>query len=91
MGLQTFVLQVRDVLTYSPLEGVIAGDQGPKLGFLGVDNGFMNLKNARVPVENFLMRYSTVTKDGTFIPPKDKNAVKYGYGSMLNLRVALVK
>lgn len=73
------------------MPGVVAGDQGPKLGFLGVDNGFMNLSNVRVPVENFLMRYSTVSKDGVFTPPKDKNAVKYGYGSMLNLRVYLVK
>jgi len=89
--LQTFVLQVRDTKTYSPLPGVIAGDQGPKLGFLGVDNGFMKLTNARVPVDHFLMRYSSVSPEGKFTPPKDKNAVKFGYGSMLNLRVMLVK
>lgn len=89
--MQTFVLQVRDTKTYAQLPGVVSGDQGPKLGFLGVDNGFMNLTNVQVPVNNFLMRYSSVSSDGKFTPPKDKNVVKFGYGSMLNLRVVLVK
>lgn len=91
VGLQTYVLQVKDVKTYAPMPGVTVGDQGPKLGFLGVDNGVMQLRNVKVPVGNFLGRYSSVTPDGKFIPPKDKNAVKFGYGSMLNLRVVLVK
>lgn len=91
MGLQTFILQVRDIKTYAPMPGVVVGDQGPKLGFLGVDNGFMNLTNVRVPIENFLMKYSKITSNGIFIPPKNKDAAKFGYGSMLNLRVRLVK
>ena len=82
---------MRDIKTYAPIPGVLVGDQGPKLGFLGVDNGFMHLTNVRVPVESFLMRYSTISNEGKFTPPKDKNAVKFGYGSMLNLRVILVK
>lgn len=89
--MQTFVLNVRDPKTYALMPGVDAGDQGPKLGFLGVDNGYMKLTNVRVPVSNFLARYSSVSPDGKFTPPKDKNAVKFGYGSMLNLRVVLVK
>lgn len=51
----------------------------------------MFLKDLQVPVRNLLMRYVTVTENGDVIPPKDKNAAKFGYGSMLNLRVLLIK
>lgn len=51
----------------------------------------MNLKNVKVPVKNLLMRYIHVSEDGIYTPPKDKNAIKYGYGSMLNLRIILAK
>lgn len=51
----------------------------------------MFLSNVKVPVRNLLMRYITVKENGDVIPPKDKNAAKYGYGSMLKLRVLLIK
>lgn len=36
------------------------------------------------------MKYVKVEKDGTVLGLENKNAIKYAYGSMLNLRVRLL-
>ena len=46
------------------MEGVRAGDLGPKLGFLRVDNGFLHMKNLSTPRANMLMKYIEVTEEG---------------------------
>ncbi len=38
-GLHTFVVQLRDMDTYMPLQGITIGDMGKKLGLNGIDNG----------------------------------------------------
>jgi hypothetical protein len=40
------------------------GDIGPKVGYGGVDNGFMQLDHVRVPRAHMMMRYSQVTPEG---------------------------
>ena len=67
-----------------------AYDLGPKLGFEGVDNGILLFKNHVVPREAMLMKYTNVAEDGNVSGLGNASAVKYGYGSMLNLRVQLV-
>ncbi len=37
-----------------------------------------------------LCRYVQVHPDGTVVGLENKQAIKYGYGSMLNLRIKLV-
>ncbi|XP_061392965.1 probable peroxisomal acyl-coenzyme A oxidase 1 [Musca vetustissima] len=66
-GIQMFVVQVRDEETYMPLPGVHVGEIGKKLGMNGVNNGFLGLKNYRVPRTNMLMKNQQVLPDGTFI------------------------
>jgi hypothetical protein len=55
-----------------------------------VDNGYLKVNNVEVPRENMLSRYVQVEADGTVVGLENKQAIKYGYGSMLNLRVKLV-
>jgi acyl-CoA oxidase len=48
-GLHAFIVQVRSMIDHSPLPGVIVGDIGDKIGFNGVDNGFIAFNNFRIP------------------------------------------
>lgn len=68
-----------------------AGDIGPKLGFAQVDNGYLLMKNIEVPLDNMLMKYIQVKEDGEVLGLENKAAIKYAYGSMLNLRVKLTE
>ncbi|KAM7341954.1 acyl-coenzyme A oxidase 1-like [Cochliomyia hominivorax] len=66
-GIQMFVLQVRDEETHMPLPGIHIGEIGKKIGINGINNGFLGLKNVRVPRMNMLMKNQQVLPDGTFI------------------------
>ena len=43
------------------------GDIGPKLGYFGMDNGFLRLNNVRIPRDQMLMRYSKVSRVTTIV------------------------
>ncbi|XP_013116939.2 probable peroxisomal acyl-coenzyme A oxidase 1 [Stomoxys calcitrans] len=66
-GLAMFVVPIRDMETHAPLPGVDVGDIGKRMGFAGVNNGYLGLKNVRIPRTNMLMRHSQVHRDGTFV------------------------
>ncbi|KAJ3342254.1 Peroxisomal acyl-coenzyme A oxidase 1 [Entophlyctis luteolus] len=68
-GLSWFVVPLRDPATLRLLPGVSCGDVGPKAGRLGLDNGWIQLTNVRVPLDNMLMRWMQVSGDGTVSPP----------------------
>ncbi|KAG9463176.1 hypothetical protein GDO78_022256, partial [Eleutherodactylus coqui] len=40
--------------------GISVGDIGPKMAFENVDNGYLIMRNIRIPKENMLSRYSQV-------------------------------
>ena len=40
-GICPFVVQIRDRDTHRHMEGVQSGDMGPKLGYVGKDNGWL--------------------------------------------------
>ena len=86
IGVQTFVFELRDENLQNK-RGIKAGDLGPKIGFMRTDNGFMLVNNLEISRENMLMKYVEVTEDGTVKGLENKAAIKYAYGSMLNLRV----
>ena len=62
---------------------------GAKLGMAFLDHGFLRFSNFVQPRRAMLMRYIKVEKGGEVIGLENKQALKYGYGSMLNLRVFL--
>lgn len=86
-GPHLFVVPVRDLNTHLPFDGIIVGDIGPKMGFTGVDNGFMRFDHYRVPRVNMLMKYSTLSPEGVYTPAPHP---KLAYGGMVLVRAGLV-
>ncbi|MCW2756734.1 MAG: acyl-CoA oxidase domain protein [Nocardioidaceae bacterium] len=64
-GVHAFVVPIRDEQG-AALPGVVIGDDGPKLGLPGVDNGRLTFDGVRVPRENLLNRYADVSEDGHY-------------------------
>jgi acyl-CoA oxidase len=50
----------------TPCEGVTIGDDGPKAGLPGVDNGRLSFDHVAVPRDMLLDRYGQVAADGTY-------------------------
>jgi acyl-CoA oxidase len=86
-GPHQFVVQIRDMKTNQPLEGIVIGDIGTKLGYASMDNGYMLFKNFRVPHAALLSRYTGVSIDGKYIKPKNQAIV---YGSMTFVRASII-
>jgi len=85
-GLHPFIVQIRSTDTHKPMPGVIVGDIGPKFGFATVDNGFLRLKDVRIPKDQMLTKAGQVLDDGTYVKPKSAKLV---YGGMLGIRASL--
>ena len=64
-GVHALLVPLRDE-DGNVLDGVRIEDCGPKLGLDGVDNGRIWFDHVRVPRENLLDRYATVSEDGTY-------------------------
>jgi acyl-CoA oxidase len=56
-GPHPFVVQVRDLKTHQPLDGVLIGDIGPKFGYDTIDNAYMLFDNFRyaMPIDGFVL------------------------------------
>ena len=48
-GPNPFFCQIRDFDKHMPLPGVNVGDIGPKIGYGGVDNGYLSFDHFRIP------------------------------------------
>ncbi|KAF2707736.1 hypothetical protein K504DRAFT_446846 [Pleomassaria siparia CBS 279.74] len=86
-GPHQFVAQVRDMKTNKPLEGIVIGDIGTKVGYAGMDNGYMLFKNFKIPHSALLSKYTGVSIDGKYIAPKNQAVV---YGSMTYVRASII-
>jgi acyl-CoA oxidase len=86
-GPHQFVAQIRDMKTNKPLEGIVIGDIGPKVGYAGMDNGYMLFKNYKIPHNALLSKYTGVSIDGKYIAPKNQAVV---YGSMTYVRASII-
>lgn len=87
-GPHGFVVQIRDLKTHAPLPGIQVGDIGPKLGFNGVDNGWLRFDHVKIPRDAMLMRFAKVTEDGRYIPPPASNS-KASYATMVYVRATV--
>jgi acyl-CoA oxidase len=64
-GVHAWLVPIRDEQG-SPLPGVTIGDDGPKAGLLGVDNGRLTFDHVSVPRAMLLDRYGQVAADGSY-------------------------
>lgn len=86
-GVQTFVVQLRDLETHEPLPGVHIGDLGKKMGLQGVDNGWIQFDHVRVPRAHMLRRFASVSRDGVFT---QTHKAQMAYAALIGTRGKLV-
>lgn len=86
-GLHAFIVPLRSREDHMPLPGITIGDIGPKFGYDGNDNGFLIMKNVRIPRDNMLMRYARVDRQGNYSKPPHS---KIGYATMVLIRASIV-
>ncbi|EXJ63846.1 hypothetical protein A1O7_00181 [Cladophialophora yegresii CBS 114405] len=77
-GPHQFIVQIRDMKTNRPLDGIVIGDIGPKYGYPGMDNGYMLFDHFRVPHSALLSKYSGVDPDNSTYNKPENPAVVYG-------------
>ncbi|XP_040263583.1 peroxisomal acyl-coenzyme A oxidase 2-like [Bufo bufo] len=87
-GMHPFIVQVRSLEDHSPLQGITVGDIGPKMSFESLDNGFLIMRNIRIPKENMLSRYSQVLPDGSYVK---RGSDKMNYFSMIAARCSMLQ
>jgi acyl-CoA oxidase len=67
-GVHALLVPIRDAAG-DPLPGIRIEDNGPKVGLNGVDNGRIWFDRVRVPRENLLNRFASVSADGEYTSP----------------------
>jgi acyl-CoA oxidase len=84
-GNHLFIVQVRDLKTHDVLPGITIYEQRDKtLGTIrGIDNGVMRFFGHRIPRSQMFAGSSSLSRDGTYNPPKNKN---HSYTSMIIIR-----
>ena len=61
-GVKSFVVPLRDSKDFSLLPGISIGDLGKKMGRDGIDNGWIQFTNVRIPRTNLLMKHTKVSR-----------------------------
>ncbi|CAM9432342.1 unnamed protein product [Chrysoparadoxa australica] len=90
-GIHNFIVPIRCPHNHTPLEGITAGDIGPKIGFNTMDNGFCRFNHVRIPRENMAMRYNQVNRNGVYSKLQGGgNADKIAYIPMMQVRNYIV-
>ncbi|PAA91468.1 hypothetical protein BOX15_Mlig022607g3, partial [Macrostomum lignano] len=91
-GLHAFAVPVRSPSTMLPYPGVIVGDMGAKIGFNGVDNGFVAFNGYRIDKSCLLNRTGDVTDSGEYVSPYRDASKRLGatLGALSGGRVGIV-
>ena len=85
-GVKTFVVPLRDS-NHDVNPGVTLGDIGAKMGRDGIDNGWIQFSNVRIPRYFMLQRFCTVSRQGDVVlPPLEQ----LSYSALLGGRVTMV-
>ncbi|MDH2414202.1 acyl-CoA dehydrogenase [Nocardioides sp. CER19] len=74
-GVHAFVVRIRE--GGEPVAGVRIGDDGPKMGLNGVDNGRLWFDGLRVPREALLNRFADVSPDGVYGSPIESKSRRF--------------
>ena len=85
-GVKTFVVPLRDS-NHDLMPGVTVGDIGAKMGRDGIDNGWIQFSNVRIPRFFMLQKFCKVSADGDVVlPPLEQ----LSYSALLGGRVMMV-
>ncbi|KAL4789566.1 acyl-CoA dehydrogenase/oxidase C-terminal [Aspergillus venezuelensis] len=88
-GPHPFIMQVRDLKSHQPFEGIVIGDIGPKYGYATMDNAYMLFNHFRIPHSALLSRYSSVDpQTGTYQKPTQTAVV---YGTLTYMRSKIIQ
>lgn len=87
VGLNWFVIQLRDTITGVVMPNIRAGDIGAKVGHQGVDNGWIQFHRARIPRTNMLTKWVSIERNGDFTPAPNPAVM---YATLIPERLALV-
>jgi acyl-CoA oxidase len=74
-GVHAFVVRIRE--GGEPVPGVRIGDDGPKMGLNGVDNGRLWFDGLRVPREALLNRFADVSPEGVYSSPIESKSRRF--------------
>ncbi|PWY98571.1 acyl-CoA oxidase [Testicularia cyperi] len=88
-GPHLFMTQLRDMKTGQLLDGIVAGDIGPKTygAFGGLDNGWARFDQFKIPRDHMLSKHAHVKQGGEYVkPPSDK----LSYGGMIFIRSQMI-
>jgi acyl-CoA oxidase len=83
IGVQPFMVQIREFETHMPRKGIKVGDIGPKLGYNAKDNGWLMFDQVRVPRTNMLCKFAYIDKDGAMEIRGNPRAI---YQTMVEIR-----
>ncbi|KAL8276254.1 hypothetical protein RQP46_011328 [Phenoliferia psychrophenolica] len=86
-GTKTFIVPLRNPKTFALLPGIAIGDIGKKMGRDGIDNGWIQFTNVRIPRAYMLMKHTQVTREGVVQEPP---LAQLTYGALLQGRTAMV-
>lgn len=85
-GVQNFIVQLRSTRDHSLMPGVAVGDIGKKMGRDGIDNGWIQFTDVRIPRTWMLQKFCKVSSEGKVeIPP----LAQLAYGALINGRVSM--
>lgn len=68
VGLNWFVVPLRDKISGALIDGVFIGDIGLKSGHQGVDNGWIQFRQKRIPRSDMLQRWVSLDRHGNYTP-----------------------
>lgn len=85
-GVYVFFVPLRRKEDFSLLPGVVIGDCGTKMGRAGIDNGWIQFSNVRIPRSNMLMRWAKVDREGNLT---ESPMIQLSYISLVHGRVSV--
>lgn len=86
-GVKTFIVPLRDS-DHNLMPGISIGDIGSKMGRDGIDNGWIQFSNVKIPRYFMLQKYCKVSVDGEV---KEPPLNQLSYSALLLGRVVMVK
>ncbi|KAI8064400.1 acyl-CoA dehydrogenase/oxidase [Gongronella butleri] len=88
VGLNWFVVQLREKGTGKLVPGIVIGDIGSKAGHQGVDNGWIQFRNVRIPRSQLLSKWVSLDRKGNYEPAPNPAVM---YATLIPERLSLLQ